>query len=80
MLLLGLLEGRCDADALFFSRELSVTGDIEAMLALRNALDDSAIDLPRELGRLAGPLSFLVAGTARYIRSKALEGRDTTWN
>ncbi|WP_439624737.1 ubiquinone anaerobic biosynthesis accessory factor UbiT [Shinella sp.] len=80
LLLLGLLEGRCDADALFFSRELSVTGDIEAMLALRNALDDSAIDLPCELGRLAGPLSSLVAGTARYIRSKALEGRDATWN
>ena len=80
MLLLGLVEGRCDADALFFSRELSVTGDMEAMLALRNALDDSAIDLPRELGRLAGPLSSLAAGTARYIRSKALEGRDTTWN
>ncbi|MBN9057421.1 SCP2 sterol-binding domain-containing protein [Shinella sp. PSBB067] len=80
VLLLGLLEGRCDADALFFSRELSVTGDMEAMLALRNALDDSAIDLPRELGALAGPFSPLVAGTARYIRSKALEGRDATWN
>lgn len=80
VLLLGLLEGRCDGDALFFSRALSVTGDMEAMLALRNALDDSAIDLPRELGRLAGPLSPLVAGTARYIRGKALEGRDTTWN
>ncbi|MBB5043959.1 ubiquinone anaerobic biosynthesis accessory factor UbiT [Shinella fusca] len=80
VLLLGLLEGRCDADALFFSRDLSVTGDMEAMLALRNALDDSAIDLPRELGALAGPFSPLVAGTARYIRTKALEGRDTTWN
>ncbi|MCF3641732.1 SCP2 sterol-binding domain-containing protein [Rhizobium sp. TRM95111] len=80
VLLLGLLEGRCDADALFFSRELSVTGDMEAMLALRNALDDSAIDLPRELGALVGPLSPLVAGTARYLRSKALEGRDATWS
>lgn len=80
VLLLGLLEGRCDADALFFSRDLSVTGDMEAMLALRNALDDSAIDLPRELGVLAGPLSPFIAGTARYIRSKALEGRDATWN
>ena len=79
-LLLGLLEGRCDADALFFSRDLAVTGDMEAMLALRNALDDSAIDLPDELGALAGPLSPLVAGAARYIRSRALEGRDTTWN
>ena len=80
VLLLGLLEGRCDADALFFSRDLSVTGDMEAMLALRNALDDSAIDLPRDLGALVGPLSPLVAGTARYIRSRALEGRDATWS
>ena len=79
-MLLALMEGRQDADALFFSRDLSVTGDMEAMLALRNALDDSAIDLPRELGALAGPFSPLVAGTARYIRTKALEGRDTTWN
>src|SRR5690606_22433020 len=80
VLLLGLLEGRCDADALFFSRELAVTGDMEAMLALRNALDDSAIDLPRELGALTGPFSPLIAGTARYIRTRALEGRDMTWN
>ncbi len=79
-LLLGLLEGRCDADALFFSRDLSVTGDMEAMLALRNALDDSAIDLPRELGALAGPLSPLVTGAARHIRARALDGRETTWN
>lgn len=80
VLLLGLLEGRCDADALFFSRDLAVTGDMEAMLALRNALDDSTIDLPREIGALAGPFSPLVAGTARYIRARALEGRDVTWN
>ncbi|MBB3975639.1 putative lipid carrier protein YhbT [Rhizobium azooxidifex] len=80
VLLLGLLEGRCDADALFFSRELSVTGDMEAMLALRNALDDSAIDLPGEIGSLAGPLAPLVAGAARYVRKRALEGRDATWN
>jgi Putative lipid carrier protein len=79
-ILLGLLEARCDADALFFSRDLAVTGDMEAMLALRNALDDSAIDLPRELGALAGPLSPLVAGIARRIRTRALEGRDRPWN
>lgn len=79
-LLLGLLEGRCDADALFFSRDLSVTGDMEAMLALRNALDDSAIDLPRELGALAGPFSALVMGVARHIRARALEGREMAWN
>lgn len=80
VLLLGLLEGRCDADALFFSRDLSVTGDMEAMLALRNALDDSAIDLPRELGALTGPLSPLVTGAARHIRTLVLAGRQATWN
>lgn len=80
VLLLGLLEGRCDADALFFSRDLSVTGDMEAMLALRNALDDSAIDLPREVGALAGPFSPLVTGAARHIRSRALEGGHGIWS
>jgi predicted lipid carrier protein YhbT len=79
-LLLGLMEGRCDADALFFSRDLSVTGDMEAMLALRNALDDSVIDLPRELGALAGPFSPLVSKAACHIRTRALEGRDAAWN
>ncbi len=80
VLLLGLLEGRCDADALFFSRELSVTGDMEAMLALRNALDDSAIDLPTEIGSLAGPLAPFVARAARHVRKRAFEERDATWN
>ncbi len=80
VLLLGLLEGRCDADALFFSRELSVTGDMEAMLALRNALDDSAIDLPTEIGSLAGPLAPFVARAARHVRKRAFEERDAAWN
>lgn len=78
--LLALLEGRIDGDAVFFARGLGVAGDMEAMLALRNALDDSAIDLPSELGALAGPFSPLVAGAARHIRARALEGRDATWN
>ncbi|KQS83096.1 MULTISPECIES: ubiquinone anaerobic biosynthesis accessory factor UbiT [unclassified Rhizobium] len=79
-LLLGLLEGRCDADALFFSRDLSVSGDMEAMLALRNTLDDSAIDLPRVIGSFGGPFSPVVTGFARYIRTRVLEGRETAWN
>lgn len=77
LLLLALLEGRCDGDALFFSRDLMVTGDIEAMLALRNALDDSVIDLAADLGGMTGPLAPLVTSTARYIRSRALRGK--TW-
>lgn len=79
-MLLALMEGRQDADALFFSRELTVTGDMEAMLALRNALDDSGIDLPRDLARLAGPLSFLAERAGNRLRERVLSEGPAAWN
>ncbi|MFB6464440.1 ubiquinone anaerobic biosynthesis accessory factor UbiT [Bradyrhizobium tunisiense] len=54
--LLALLEGRVDGDALMFSRELLVEGDVEAVLALRNTIDDTQLDLVTELSSLFGPL------------------------
>jgi Putative lipid carrier protein len=78
--LLSLLEGRCDADALFFAREITVTGDMEAMLALRNALDDSLIDLPTELGKLAGPFASLVSKAASDVRGRVLPQEQHRWN
>jgi predicted lipid carrier protein YhbT len=59
--LLTLLEGRIDGDALFFSRELVVEGDTEAVVALRNAVDGAGIELTRDLPAILGPL----AGPAR---------------
>ncbi|MFA5593384.1 MAG: SCP2 sterol-binding domain-containing protein [Micavibrio sp.] len=38
--LLGMIDGRYDGDALFFARDLCVEGDTEAVVCLRNALDD----------------------------------------
>ncbi len=38
--LLRLMDGELDGDALFFSRDLKVEGDTEAVVCLRNALDD----------------------------------------
>ena len=38
--LLGMVDGRYDGDALFFTRNLCVQGDTEAVVCLRNALDD----------------------------------------
>ena len=73
VMLLALLEGRCDGDALFFSRDLQVTGDMEAILALRNALDDCDIDLPRDLSQLGGPVASLVAKFTTEIRCRALK-------
>lgn len=54
--LTGMVHGRYDGDALFFSRDLLIEGDTEAVLALRNALDDAELDLGAELEALAGPL------------------------
>lgn len=55
--LIALLEGGIDGDSLFFTRDLTIDGDTEAVLALRNAVDGTEIDLRADLQRLAGPLA-----------------------
>ena len=72
--LLALLEGRIDGDAMFFARSLSIAGDMEAMLALRNALDDSGFDLARDLGKAAGPFARPATRLTEIIRHRALAG------
>ena len=54
--LLGMLHGTMDGDALFFSRDIIIEGDTEAVLALRNALDDAEIDILGEITASLGPL------------------------
>jgi predicted lipid carrier protein YhbT len=53
--LLDLIDGRRDGDALFFSRDLAIEGDIGAVLALRNAIDNAELDLLHEAAQLAQP-------------------------
>lgn len=55
--LLDLAAGRVDGDALFFNRDLSIEGDTEAVVALRNAMDDADLDLLEELAQSFGPLA-----------------------
>lgn len=75
--LLDLLEGRLDGDALFFSRLLTIEGDTEVILALRNAVDGEDIDLATDLaspfGPLAGPAAqaFAMAQTILFGRRPA---------
>jgi predicted lipid carrier protein YhbT len=38
--LLDMIDGALDGDALFFTRDLLIEGDTEAVVVLRNALDD----------------------------------------
>jgi predicted lipid carrier protein YhbT len=65
--LLDLLEGRIDGDALFFSRHLSIDGDTEAVVALRNAVDGAEIDLMRDIARTFGPLSAAAGRAAGLL-------------
>lgn len=55
--LLGLIDGSYDGDALFFSRDLTIEGDVEAILALRNAIDSEDVDLVADAAALLGPLA-----------------------
>lgn len=54
--LVDLLEGRLDGDALFFSRDLTIEGDTEAVVALRNAVDGAGVDVVSDLLSFLGPL------------------------
>ena len=63
LMLLALLEGREDGDALFFSRILVIEGDTEAVLTLRNAIDSAEIDVLEVMTSALGPLS----GPARRL-------------
>jgi predicted lipid carrier protein YhbT len=65
--LLGMVHGVYDGDALFFSRDLVIEGDTEAVLALRNAIDNEEIDLATEAAALFGPLEFVASAPARRL-------------
>ena len=71
--LLDMIDGSLDGDALFFSRDLRVSGDTEAVVALRNALDDfegSALDsVVANFGPLSGPAGVALSAV-RSIRGR----------
>lgn len=79
-LMLALAEGRVDGDALFFARRLVVDGDMEAVLALRNALDDNGIDIVKSFGRLSGPAVGATTRILEAFRRGALESQGVRWN
>jgi predicted lipid carrier protein YhbT len=74
--LLEMAEGKVDGDALFFSRDLEIQGDTEAVVALRNAIDDADMDLVTEFLSVLGPL----AKPARAVGDTALGLADRAIN
>ncbi len=78
--LVDLLEGRVDGDAMFFARDLAIEGDTEAVVALRNAVDDAEIDLVGDVLALFGPLgrpARRLLGAGARVFARAAEDLDT---
>lgn len=71
--LLDMVDGRLDGDALFFSRDLSVEGDIEAVVCLRNALDDLEGSVVEDCADLFGPPGRHMLTLLRKIRNHDTE-------
>ncbi len=53
--LLQLVDGDQDGDALFFSRDLDIRGNTEAVVCLRNALDDVDGSIAQMVADMFGP-------------------------
>ncbi|NIA71282.1 hypothetical protein HBA54_22025 [Pelagibius litoralis] len=70
LILLGLLDGTYDGDALFFSRDLVIEGDTEHVLALRNTLEQADLT-PAEFAGLHGPAADLVNRATAELLSGA---------
>jgi len=70
--LIDLLEGRLDGDALFFTRELVIEGDTEAVVALRNAVDNAEIDVLADVLSVLGPFAGPAVAAARGFEQLAL--------
>lgn len=68
--LLDMVDGRLDGDAMFFTRDLSVEGDTEAVVVLRNALDDLEGSVVDDIASLFGPPGRAVLAALRRIRSE----------
>jgi predicted lipid carrier protein YhbT len=67
--LLALIDGRGDGDALFFSRHLTVEGDIDAVVSLRNALDDLDVTLVQDIVQSSGPMRMPLEALLQFLRA-----------
>lgn len=70
--LIDLVEGREDGEALFFTRELHISGDTEAVVALRNIVDAAEVDLVSDF---ASELGIFSGSAERLLRRLAATSR-----
>lgn len=68
--LLMLVDGDLDGDALFFSRDLTISGNTEAVVCLRNALDDIDDSIAENVAGMFGPPGRAVLGALRRAKHR----------
>ncbi len=73
--LLMLVDGDLDGDALFFSRDLTITGNTEAVVCLRNALDDVEGSIAESVAAMFGPPGRAALAALRKLAEK--QGQHT---
>lgn len=85
LVLIGMVDGSYDGDALFFSRDLAIEGDTEAVVALRNAIENADLDPSTVLGlprSLQGPVNratrMMLAQLRRWLDAPEESGPNRT--
>lgn len=69
--LLRMVDADVDGDAMFFSRDLEISGDTEAVVSLRNAIDSMDCRLTVAVAAMFGPPGKLgLALLRRYARGR----------
>ena len=76
LLLLELIDAEQDGDAAFFSRDLEVSGDTEAVVRLRNALDDMDGSLAEETSAMFGAPGRAVLARLRRAYPEATKPQE----
>jgi len=72
--LFKMLDTQLDGDALFFSRDVKVTGDLEVVVALRNALDDVDGSIATDVAELFGPPGAVFLSFMRHRGERLAHG------
>jgi len=68
--LLMLVDSDLDGDALFFSRDLAISGNTEAVVCLRNALDDVDGSIAEDVAAMFGPPGRMALNGFRHLNER----------
>lgn len=71
---LHLIDSGRDGDALFFSRDLDISGNTEAVVTLRNAIDNVEGSIPAAVADLFGPPGRLALALLRRATAERAPG------